>query len=626
MDDNISAPSESLLHSDGGVQTGGGSKREAAARLAKDCCSRGAIYLAILTSASVLVYADRGIFGAIGPMILDTCTEKMGHCDAKLHLSTDRFGVLAGLFVGGFAVASLATAQLARIVRHNLLIVGGLAVWIAAAVGMAFVPSYALAAVVRTLSGVGEATMVTLAPAIIEDVAPKSLRNAWLAIFFTAIPLGFAMGYFVGGSVGTLQNGRFWVFILEGCVMVPVALLCLIVPDSPSLRNGGGGHGSHGAAPSGEEEVEEGEELGSGAIVAEVGAEKSEPASAGGLSTVVSSARNFVRSVVALFANPRWMCTTVGYICTQFALGAFTNWMPTYVANTIGADASTAATVISGITFVSALLSNMIASALIDTFRMCGADSTFAALAVSGSTGFLGAFFVFGMGMVPAVQSPLNGTSSAVLLLSNGGGESPLSTMSFLGPDTNLIVFFVLFSGAMLMLLIAAVVPVNSALLSSVPSELRGFSMACAVVGIHLCKHTSQLRKGSQSRLAFLFLAPLSYHLPTSLLSLVLPPHTHHTILITMQWETQFRRTSLGVSTSASARLRCMPWPLGSSAAHCAGVLAHAFRQRMAGRSAPTVASRIRWHQGKTRRRWPPSPRRRQSEPRSSTRFRVMSK
>ena len=216
------------------------------ATLAKDCCSRGAIYVSILTTVSILIYSDRGIFGAIGPVVLGSCTAKLGVCDTKLKLTSDEFGVLAGLFVGGFAVASLLTAQLARYIRHNLLISGGLLVWMTAAVAAAFAPSFALMAIARTLSGVGEATLVTLAPAIIEDVAPKSMRNAWLAIFFSAIPLGFAVGYFTGGALGTTTNGRMKVFLLEAIAMVPFALLSLVVPDSASLRagTGGGGHGA----------------------------------------------------------------------------------------------------------------------------------------------------------------------------------------------------------------------------------------------------------------------------------------------------------------------------------------------------------------------------------------------
>lgn len=217
------------------------------AAAAKDCCSRGAIFVSILTTVSILIYADRGIFGAIGPVVLGSCTAKLGVCDTKLKLTSDQFGMLAGLFVGGFAVASLLTAQLARYIRHNLLIVGGLIVWMAAAVGAAFAPSFAVMAVARTLSGVGEATLVTLAPAIIEDVAPKSMRNAWLAIFFSAIPLGFAVGYFTGGALGTTENGRMKVFLLEAIAMVPFALLSIIVPDSASLRAGAGG-GGHGAS------------------------------------------------------------------------------------------------------------------------------------------------------------------------------------------------------------------------------------------------------------------------------------------------------------------------------------------------------------------------------------------
>jgi len=50
-----------------------------------------------------------------------------------------------------------------------------------------------------SLIGVGEASYATIAPSLISDVFPKEKRGTALGIFFAAVPLGFALGYLLGG-------------------------------------------------------------------------------------------------------------------------------------------------------------------------------------------------------------------------------------------------------------------------------------------------------------------------------------------------------------------------------------------------------------------------------------------
>ena len=55
--------------------------------------------------------------------------------------------------------------------------------------------------------GVGEATFVTIAPAFISDIYPEHRRGRIMSIFASALPMGVALGYIVGGHLGWRTDG-----------------------------------------------------------------------------------------------------------------------------------------------------------------------------------------------------------------------------------------------------------------------------------------------------------------------------------------------------------------------------------------------------------------------------------
>ena len=50
----------------------------------------------------------------------------------------------------------------------------------------------------RAFVGIGEASYATIAPTIIDEIAPADRKGRWLALFYTATPVGSALGYVVG--------------------------------------------------------------------------------------------------------------------------------------------------------------------------------------------------------------------------------------------------------------------------------------------------------------------------------------------------------------------------------------------------------------------------------------------
>src|SRR6185312_12698666 len=78
------------------------------------------------------------------------------------------------------------------------LIALGIAVWSLATIGSGLAGGMGSLVVMRAIVGVGEASYATLAPTIIDDMAPAASKSRWMAIFYSATPIGSALGYIVG--------------------------------------------------------------------------------------------------------------------------------------------------------------------------------------------------------------------------------------------------------------------------------------------------------------------------------------------------------------------------------------------------------------------------------------------
>lgn len=59
----------------------------------------------------------------------------------------------------------------------------------------------------RLFSGVGEASFITVVPPLITETAPPGERGLWLALFYTAMPVGAGLGYVYGSVMATSAGG-----------------------------------------------------------------------------------------------------------------------------------------------------------------------------------------------------------------------------------------------------------------------------------------------------------------------------------------------------------------------------------------------------------------------------------
>jgi MFS family permease len=180
---------------------------------------RPATILVLLTGLNLLNYLDRLVVSAVLPKIRD-----------DLALSNFVAGALATVFLIGYFLTSPLFGALADKGARKGLIALGVAVWSAATFASGLARGAASLIGARAAVGVGEASYATLAPTIIDDIAPPERKGRWLAVFYVATPIGGALGYLVGGMLEKHFGWRhaFW---FCGGPGIALAFLCLFIQE-----------------------------------------------------------------------------------------------------------------------------------------------------------------------------------------------------------------------------------------------------------------------------------------------------------------------------------------------------------------------------------------------------------
>lgn len=147
--------------------------------------------LVFFTFINILNYLDRYILAACLPSVA-----------ADLSLSHAQSGMLLSAFVPGYIIFAPVFGYLGdRYPRPRLMAIG-VAIWSLATLVTAFAPDFTTLAAARVLVGIGEASFGTIAPGYFKDRIQDPVKvNSAMALFFSAIPVGSALGYVTGGSV-----------------------------------------------------------------------------------------------------------------------------------------------------------------------------------------------------------------------------------------------------------------------------------------------------------------------------------------------------------------------------------------------------------------------------------------
>ncbi len=263
--------------------------------------------LALLTALNLLNYLDRFVLPAV-----------LKNVKQELDLSGAWAGNLATVFlIGYFATSPIFGAWSDRAARRGgtgrrgrtALIALGIAVWSAATVatGLSTGPWGLVAS--RAVVGVGEASYATIAPTIIDDIAPPERKGRWLAVFFAAIPVGSALGYLLGGAVLGVTHSWRSAFFVAGGPGIVLALVCFLIAEPARAGTPGGPH-------------------------------HAEPRP------------NLLASARVLGRLPLYRNVVLGYCAYTFALGGFAFWAPYYISARYGVPTERASFVFGLLTVV----------------------------------------------------------------------------------------------------------------------------------------------------------------------------------------------------------------------------------------------------------------------------------
>jgi MFS family permease len=253
--------------------------------------------LTLLCAINLLNYVDRQILFAVFPQI-----------QTDFALSDTRLGLLGSAFVVMYLLAAPVFGPLGDRWHRGRLAALGVALWSAATVGTGLARSYGQLLTARAVVGIGEASYGTVAPTLIADAFPPERRGMMLSIFYVAIPVGSAIGYLIGGLIGSAWGWRV-VFYAAG---LPGFLLAVA---AWGLR------------------------------------EPARPASSGLPAPPSGNAAAFR----TLLHNRSYVLNTAAMAAMTFALGGLAAWLPTYFIRVHGLSLAAANTAIGGITVVAGL-------------------------------------------------------------------------------------------------------------------------------------------------------------------------------------------------------------------------------------------------------------------------------
>ena len=298
--------------------------------------TRPLLALGLLTALNFLNYIDRYILFGVLPLI-----------KREFHSSDAALGALTTVFFIFYMCSAPGVGFLADRKPRKAIITIGAIIWSGATLLTAVTYNYSALLIRHTIVGVGEATFSLIAPAYIADLFPEEKRGRILSLFYLAIPMGAALGYIIGGALGTGYGWRapFYVCAIPG-FLVAIAFY-------------------FGVA---------------------------EPAR--GASDVVlhSIERTTFRG---LLRNPAFWTATLGLAMMTFAIGGISTWMPTFLERERGIPLDRANYYFGIITVINGLAGTAVGGWLGDLWLKRSRGAYYALSGISALLAVPGALYAF---------------------------------------------------------------------------------------------------------------------------------------------------------------------------------------------------------------------------------------
>jgi predicted MFS family arabinose efflux permease len=302
--------------------------------------------LGLLTALNLFNYIDRYVLPAVQPQI-----------KAEFHVSDAQLGFLTTSFFLCYMIAAPVMGWLADRYQRRILICAGGLVWSGATLLTYYTHTFDELLVRHTVVGIGEATFATIAGAFLADYFPEEKRGRVLGFFNIALPLGAALGYVLGGWLGTAHGWRapFYVAALPGAALA-LGMLAIKEPRRGSSD-----------------------------------------------SLLETQKRGTLRG---LASNPAFWTATLGMAFLTFSLGGLAVWMPTFLSRVRGMSLQQANFYFGAITGVNALIASIVGGWIADRMlrRHAGANYWISGFAMAAGIPFMAiAIFVPGPLMFPAI-------------------------------------------------------------------------------------------------------------------------------------------------------------------------------------------------------------------------------
>lgn len=228
--------------------------------------------LALLTALNLLNYIDRYVLPGVQPLV-----------QRAFHANDEQMGALTFAFFVTYMLAAPLTGWLGDRYPRKPLILAGALLWSVLTLSTALVHTYGQLYLRHALVGIGEASFGIFAPALLSDYWPAEQRNRILTIFYLSLPMGAALGYILGGTLGQAYGWRmpFYVASVPGLL---IALLLAVWMREPARG------ATEARAPTADR-----------------------------------------ATLAGLARNPAYWTATLGMAMMVFSLGGISVWMPTFL-------------------------------------------------------------------------------------------------------------------------------------------------------------------------------------------------------------------------------------------------------------------------------------------------------
>ena len=180
--------------------------------------------LVLLLAINLFNYIDRQILAAVEPDIRATF---FAPNDPNAMMRT---GWLGDAFFVTYMISAPVLGVLADRISRWIIVGSAVILWSLASGGSGLAATFAILFATRICVGIGEGGYGPAAPTILADRFPIETRGRIMAVFYTAIPVGSALGYVIGGVVGGHLGWR-WAFYLVTPPGLLLGLLCFLQRD-----------------------------------------------------------------------------------------------------------------------------------------------------------------------------------------------------------------------------------------------------------------------------------------------------------------------------------------------------------------------------------------------------------